>query len=66
MMYLLGLEAIINVINGETICCLLPYCSHGQGGTDITNELCYKSPWERSKTHPLCIFWTIMDYVGFS
>jgi hypothetical protein len=66
MLYLLGLEAIINVINGDTNCCLLPYCRHGQGGSDITNDLCYTSPWQRSKTPPLCIFgklWIIWGFV---
>lgn len=66
MIYLLGLEAVINVLGGERKCALIPYCSHGPSGDDITNELCYKTPWLRTEQKPLCLFaqfWIMWGFV---
>lgn len=65
MLYLLGLEAIINTLNGKTICSLLPYCSHGQGGEDITDRFCLETPWERVNKMPRCIFARLWIMWGF-
>ena len=43
MVYLLGLEAVIEVISGNRICSMLPYCANDPNG-DITNDDCYQSP----------------------
>lgn len=66
MVYLLGLDAIIDVLNGQTICTVLPYCANGQGGADITDASCYGKPWERTKVEPLCLFaqyWIMWGFV---
>lgn len=65
MIYLLGIEAVLNILNGETFCSVIPYCSNGQGGADITDRHCYATPWERTKTDPLCLLAGLWIMWGF-
>lgn len=65
MVYLLGFEAVLNVLNGEASCSISSYCKNGKQGTDITDLNCFSSPWERTKQKPLCIFAELWIMWGF-
>ncbi|HEY4195276.1 MAG TPA: hypothetical protein VGM63_07060 [Mucilaginibacter sp.] len=66
MTYLLGLEAVLNVLYGDTQCSCIRYCKSPQWSEDITNDLCYVSPWERVNKQPLCLFAQLWIIWGFS
>ncbi|MDF2188297.1 hypothetical protein [Paraflavitalea sp. CAU 1676] len=65
MIYLLGIEAVIIALR-ESHCTIYPYCSSKAAGQpDITDESCKKSPWDRAKKEPLCIFGQLWIMWGF-
>ncbi|MEP7376831.1 MAG: hypothetical protein ABI675_25760 [Chitinophagaceae bacterium] len=65
MIYLLGLEAVLNILNGDTACSIFPYCSNGQGGPIVTNASCKTAPWDRTKITPLCLLAQMWIMWGF-
>ncbi len=65
MIYLLRLDAVMNVIEGNLVCTCVNFCKKVPEG-DITNSMCYDNPWKRTEIKPLCIFaqfWIMWGFV---
>lgn len=65
MTILLGLEAVSNILHGDTTCSILPFCKYGQHGTDITDANCNTTPWKRAKVSPQCLLARLWIMWGF-
>jgi hypothetical protein len=65
MIYLLPIEAVLNILNGDDVCSVIPFCCNGKQGVDITDANCYASPWKRTNHQPLCLLAQLWIMWGF-
>ncbi|PZR30060.1 MAG: hypothetical protein DI535_00745 [Citrobacter freundii] len=65
MIHLLSLEAVSNILDGDTTCSILPFCKYGKHGIDISDGDCISAPWNRTKKKPYCPLAKIWIMWGF-